>query len=126
MQQSSDGRIYDKLGGGFASFNGDKSKADYIVVATETGYHVELKIALSDSLKQRIAASNEMNRPEIGIGAMLMDDQNNNGGWDYEKSDKIVCSSSLITNVWNAMQFIRTEDGTCRSVPTPARAGSAE
>ncbi|MGI6260904.1 MAG: sugar-binding protein [Acutalibacteraceae bacterium] len=111
LQQSSDGRIYDKLGGGFASFNGDKSKADYIVVATETGYHVELKIALSDSLKQRIAASNEMNRPEIGIGAMLMDDQNNNGGWDYEKSDKIVCSSSLITNVWNAMQFIRTEDG---------------
>ncbi len=111
LQQSSDGRIYDKLGGGFAAFNGNKSKADYVVVKNETGYQVELKIALSDSLKQKLAVSSETNRPEIGIGAMIMDDQDNNGAWDYEKSDKIICSSSLITNMWSTMQFVRTENG---------------
>lgn len=111
LKTANSGAAYQKLGAGFAAYNGDSSLADYVVVQTENGYDVELKIALSDSLKAKLAASTEEERPEIGIGAMIVDDIHNNGGWDYENGDKLTCSSSLVSNLWNATAFTRTENG---------------
>lgn len=111
LETASSGAAYHKLGEGFVSYNGNSSLADYAVVQTEDGYNVELKIALSDSLKAKIEAATEDDRVEIGFGAMIVDDTHNNGGWDYENGDTLSCSSSLVANLWAGTAFVRDAQG---------------
>lgn len=111
LEAASSGAAYNKLGAGFASYNGNSNLADYVVVQTEEGYNVELKIALSDSLKAKIEAASEEDQVEIGFGAMIVDDTHNNGGWDYENGDTLTCSTSLVSNLWAATTFARNAQG---------------
>lgn len=79
--KTSDGEVFNRYFGGFS--NG----GSYVAVKTETGYCVEMKIALSDSLKTRLS-TNEKNIA-IGMGCILNDDQNNDGIRDsYAFSDQ--------------------------------------
>lgn len=110
QKTANSGAVYNKFGGGFSSYNGDSSKADYVVKTNDTGYTVEVKLALSDSFRTKLANATEDEPAEIGLGAVIADDKNNNGGWDYENGDQIVVSSSLMANLWSSTFMKRTED----------------
>lgn len=111
LKTGNSGAVYNKLGAGFAAYNGDTDKADYVVVGTDTGYNVELKIALSDSVKAKLAAANAGDEIKIGFGAMILDDTHNNGGFDYENGDALICNSSLVANLWQATIFAHDAQG---------------
>ncbi|CZT56491.1 Endo-1,4-beta-xylanase A precursor [Eubacteriaceae bacterium CHKCI005] len=61
---------------GFTDYKGDADKLTYKTQRTATGYTVELRLALSDSLKDKLA---DGQHPKIGIGFQVNDDTNDDG-----------------------------------------------
>ena len=58
---------------GFETYKGVEEKLQYRTARTKAGYAVELRLAMSDSLKARLA---EGEHPKIGIGFQINDDTN--------------------------------------------------
>lgn len=61
---------------GFTDYKDNADKLTYKTQRTATGYTVELRLALSDSLKEKLASGQH---PKIGIGFQVNDDADDDG-----------------------------------------------
>lgn len=114
LEKSNSGAVYDRLGCGFAAYNGNTDKADYVLIDNGDGtYEIEIKIALSDSVKQRLSQATDQERPEIGFGIVLQDDKNSNGVYEYEEGlgECQLVENTSINTVWHNLVMVPTDDG---------------
>ena len=78
---------------GFSSYWWNLSKLDYRAVQTGQGYNIELRIALSDSVKTRLA--NQEANIRIGAGFQVNDDTDDDG-----VREQLSLSNGLINSAW--------------------------
>ena len=114
LENSRSRMVYDRFGCGFASYNGSTDLADYVLIDHGGGkYEAEFRIALSDSVKQRLSAATEDCRPEIGFSIILQDDKNCNGVYEYEEGldECQLVENVSVNSVWHNLVMVRTDDG---------------
>ena len=79
----------------------------YEVITTETGYNIELRVEMSESLQQKIAAGEHL---VIGIGFQVNDDKNNDG-----VRDDLCFSNKAIDAEWMYIPpYVDNVNGGCR------------
>ncbi len=96
-----DGGTQPRSFGGFAGYWGDNSKTDYSIRRTPDGYNLELKLALSSALRDKLAAG-QTNIP-IGIGFQVNDDTNNDG-----QRDSLCFNTGAINSAWSSPAYMNT------------------
>ena len=114
LKKSYSGATYDRLGCGFSAYNGNTDQADYVVVDNGDGtYAIEIKIMLSESVKNRLRTATHENRPKIGFGIVLQDDKNSNGVYEYDEGldERQLVENVAINAVWHNLVMLPTKDG---------------
>lgn len=84
---------------GFETYKGVEEKLQYRTARTKAGYAVELRLAMSDSLKARLA---EGEHPKIGIGFQINDDTNDDG-----IRNNTTFSDSRLSSAWESPVYFQ-------------------